>query len=99
MEEVYPGVETLVNEEDTQDISVPIIQNVNLKKFENFEKNIPQATFTTEFLHAMMNKPELIRNVSYLVILGCFGRSFPSRKNPPYGYLRGQHPSVPYQLF
>jgi hypothetical protein len=41
MEEVYPGVETLVNEEDTQDISVPIIQNVNLKKFENFEKNIP----------------------------------------------------------
>jgi hypothetical protein len=25
MEEVYPGVETLVNEEDTQDISVPII--------------------------------------------------------------------------
>ena len=41
MEEVYPGVETLVNEEDTQDISVPIIQNVNLKKFENFEKNVP----------------------------------------------------------
>jgi len=36
---------------------------VSLKKFEHFEKNIPETTFNPEFLHAMMNKPELIRNV------------------------------------
>jgi len=70
-----------------------------LKKFENFEKNVPQATFTTEFLHAMMNKPELIRNVINKNKLGRFGGTFSSRKNPPNGHLRGQHPSILNQLF
>jgi len=37
---------------------------VSLKKFDHFEKNIPETTFNPEFLHAMMNKPELIRNVA-----------------------------------
>ena len=46
-----------------------------------------------------MNKPELIRNVRIFVNLGCFGRPFPPRKNPPNGHLRSEHPSLSNQLF
>lgn len=54
--EVYPGAEILVNEEDTQDISVPIIQHVKGNVFEHFEKRLPECSFNTEFLQAMMTK-------------------------------------------
>lgn len=42
-QEVFPGAEILVNEEDTQDIAVPIIQHVKGKLFEHFERGLPSA--------------------------------------------------------
>ncbi|CAG8749869.1 11055_t:CDS:2, partial [Racocetra persica] len=64
-EEVYgPEVETLVQEEDTQPLSEPIIQPIKIKKFQLVEKNLPETRFKKEFLVDMMNFPELIRNVA-----------------------------------
>ena len=55
----------LVNEEDTQDISVPIVQHVKGNVFEHFEKKMPDCRFNIEFLQGMMQKPELTRNVFF----------------------------------
>lgn len=63
MEEVYPGVETLIMEEDTQPITQPIIEAIKSKNFEFMEKTIPETSFSFEFLGGLMNKPELIRNI------------------------------------
>lgn len=63
MEEAYPGVETLIMEEDTQPIAQPIIEPIRPKNFEYSDKNIPETSFSFDFLRSMMNKPELIRNV------------------------------------
>ncbi|CAG8498929.1 10302_t:CDS:10 [Scutellospora calospora] len=66
-EEVYgPEVETLVQEEDTQPLSEPIIQPIKIKKFQLVEKNLPETRFKKEFLVDMMNFPELIRNIAII---------------------------------
>lgn len=66
-EEVYgPEVETLVQEEDTQPLSEPIIKPIKIKKFQLVEKNLPETRFKKEFLVDMMNFPELIRNVAII---------------------------------
>ena len=43
-EEVFPEAETLVQEEDTQDISEPVIAPVKTKTFSVLEKETPQTT-------------------------------------------------------
>ncbi|KAG9303617.1 hypothetical protein G9A89_018513 [Geosiphon pyriformis] len=64
-EEVYgPEVETLVQEEDTQPLSEPIIAPIKIKKFQVQEKDLPETRFKKEFLVDMMNFPELIRNIA-----------------------------------
>lgn len=50
-------------EEDAQPITQPIIEPIKSKNFDMVEKEIPETTFSFEFLASMMNKPELIRNV------------------------------------
>ncbi|KAL3318092.1 U5 small nuclear ribonucleoprotein component [Cichlidogyrus casuarinus] len=63
--EVYgPGVETLVQEEDAQPLTQPLIEPVKKKKFEYLEYNIPSTTYEPEFLADLMDCPELIRNVA-----------------------------------
>ena len=48
-EEVYgPGVETMVQEEDTQPLSEPIIAPVKVKKFQILEKDLPDTTYKKE---------------------------------------------------
>jgi U5 small nuclear ribonucleoprotein component len=96
-EKVFPGAEVLVNEEDTQDINVPIIQTVNKKMFQHFESSLPESTFTPEFLQGMMHTPELIRNV-IIVSLGCGRRTSTSWKNFIYGYFFGGQPPRTYQI-
>ncbi|KAF8819406.1 hypothetical protein IE077_004216, partial [Cardiosporidium cionae] len=64
--EIYPEAETLVQEEDTQPITVPIIAPVRTKNFDLLEVDVPETSFSFEFLAGMMNKPELIRNVCLL---------------------------------
>lgn len=47
--EVYgPDVETLVQEEDAQPLSEPIIKPVRKIKFEHLEKDLPRTTYDME---------------------------------------------------
>lgn len=66
LEEAYPGVETLIMEEDAQPITQPIIEPIKSKNFDTIQKEIPETTFSFEFLASMMGKPELIRNVGII---------------------------------
>ncbi|CAH8642450.1 unnamed protein product [Schistosoma curassoni] len=62
--EVYgPEVETLVQEEDAQPLTQPLIEPVRRKKFAYTEASIPTTTYDPEFLADLMDCPELIRNV------------------------------------
>ncbi|KAF5397484.1 hypothetical protein PHET_08754, partial [Paragonimus heterotremus] len=62
--EVYgPEVETLVQEEDAQPLTQPLIEPVKHKKFAYTEFDIPLTTYNPEFLADLMDCPELIRNV------------------------------------
>ncbi|XP_067650550.1 116 kDa U5 small nuclear ribonucleoprotein component-like [Haliotis asinina] len=64
-EEVYgPDVETIVQEEDTQPLTEPIIAPVKKKKFSMAEQDLPETTYNMEFLADLMDSPELIRNVT-----------------------------------
>ncbi|KAF9524095.1 Calreticulin family-domain-containing protein [Crepidotus variabilis] len=63
--EVYgPGVETLVQEEDAQPLSEPIIAPVKLRKWMVEEKGMPETRFDKGFLLNMTSFPEMIRNVA-----------------------------------
>lgn len=64
-EEVYgPEVETIVQEENTQPLSEPIIAPVKKKKFTMAEQNLPDTVYNMEFLADLMDSPDLIRNVT-----------------------------------
>lgn len=64
--EVYEGAEALVQMEDTQPITDPIITPVRSKNFDFLEKKMPETTFDFDFLAGMMDKPGLIRNICFL---------------------------------
>jgi len=64
-EEIYgPEVETIVQEEDTQPLTEPIIAPVKNKKFSMVEQNLPTTSYNMEFLADLMDTPSLIRNVT-----------------------------------
>ncbi|KAI9765109.1 MAG: hypothetical protein M1840_007816 [Geoglossum simile] len=64
-QQVYgPGVETLVQEEDAQPLSQPIIAPVQKKKFTIQEADLPPVHFSRGFMTDLMNYPEHIRNVA-----------------------------------
>lgn len=64
-EEVYgPEVETIVQEEDNQPLTEPIIAPVKKKKFAMTEQDLPATSYNMEFLSDLMDTPELIRNVT-----------------------------------
>ncbi|ORX58889.1 P-loop containing nucleoside triphosphate hydrolase protein [Hesseltinella vesiculosa] len=64
-EEVYgKEVETLVQEEDTQPLSEPIIKPVEIRKFIVQETDLPPTTYRKEFMMDLMNMPELTRNIA-----------------------------------
>ncbi|KAI8986479.1 P-loop containing nucleoside triphosphate hydrolase protein [Pilobolus umbonatus] len=64
-EEVYgQEVETLVEEEDTQPLSEPIIAPIKVRKFNVTEKDLPETTFSKEYMVDMMNHPDLVRNIA-----------------------------------
>ena len=65
-QQVYgPGVETMVQEEDTQSLSQPIIAPVVQKKFTIEEADLPAVHFARDFMTDMMNFPEQIRNIAF----------------------------------
>ncbi|XP_078475454.1 116 kDa U5 small nuclear ribonucleoprotein component isoform X1 [Lampetra fluviatilis] len=64
-EEVYgPEVETVVQEEDTQPLTEPIIKPVKTKKFSMVEQELPPTVYEMEFLADLMDSPDLIRNIA-----------------------------------
>ncbi|XP_031423145.1 116 kDa U5 small nuclear ribonucleoprotein component [Clupea harengus] len=64
-EEVYgPEVETIVQEEDSQPLTEPIIKPVKNKQFTLMEQELPATVYDMEFLADLMDNPELIRNVT-----------------------------------
>jgi U5 small nuclear ribonucleoprotein component len=64
--EVYPEAEILIEEEDTQPLEQPIIAPVKTKLYEAVEREMPQTTFSFEYLTGLMDHPTLIRNVALL---------------------------------
>jgi U5 small nuclear ribonucleoprotein component len=63
MEEVYRGAETLIEEEDAQAITDPLIKDNKEKKFD-LRVPTPQLNYSTEFLMDMMKNPNTIKNVA-----------------------------------
>lgn len=68
--EIYgPDVETIVQEEDAQAISVPIIDPLIRKKFshhisEDKQSDLPQTTYDLKFMKDLMQCTHAIRNVA-----------------------------------
>ncbi|KAB5591958.1 U5 small nuclear ribonucleoprotein component [Ceratobasidium theobromae] len=64
-EEVYgPDVETLVQEEDAQPLTEPIIAPIKVRNWVIEEKGLPETRFDKRFLLNLMSHPEMIRNVA-----------------------------------
>ncbi|KAJ3874831.1 P-loop containing nucleoside triphosphate hydrolase protein [Lentinula edodes] len=57
-------VETLVQEEDAQPLSEPIIAPIKVRKWTVEEKGMPETRFDKGFLLNMTSFPEMIRNVA-----------------------------------
>lgn len=65
--EVYgPDVETLVQEEDAQPLTQPIIAPIVTKKFSHYSKELPETTYKLEFLTDLMDNTSLIRNIAII---------------------------------
>ena len=65
-EQVYgANVETMVQEEDAQPLSQPIIAPVVQKKFTVQEADLPAVHFARDFMTDLMNFPEDIRNIAF----------------------------------
>jgi len=62
--EVFPGVETLVEEEDTMGIDEPVIAPVRTRVFSVLETEVPKTTYSAEFLGMLLAAPTLQRNVA-----------------------------------
>jgi U5 small nuclear ribonucleoprotein component len=58
------GVETIVQEEDAQALTQPIIAPVKRSRFSILEQDIPETTYNLEFLADLMDTPELVRNIT-----------------------------------
>ncbi|KAF9584462.1 U5 small nuclear ribonucleoprotein component [Lunasporangiospora selenospora] len=64
-EEVYgEGVEALVEEEDTQPLTEPIVQPIKIKKFQLEEQDLPQTRFNKQYMYDLMAFPPRVRNVA-----------------------------------
>jgi U5 small nuclear ribonucleoprotein component len=64
-QQVYGGdVETLVQEEDTQPLSEPIIAPVKEKKFAVQEAELPPVYYSREFMTDLLNFPDQTRNLA-----------------------------------
>ncbi|KAI7905398.1 P-loop containing nucleoside triphosphate hydrolase protein [Cokeromyces recurvatus] len=64
-EEVYgQDVETMVQEEDTQPLSEPIIAPIKIRKFNVTETDLPDTYYSKEYMADLMNHPDLVRNIA-----------------------------------
>ncbi|KAI5780656.1 P-loop containing nucleoside triphosphate hydrolase protein [Peziza echinospora] len=64
-EQVYGAdVEAMVQEEDAQPLSEPIIAPIKVKKFNIEEVDLPEVFFSREFMMDLMNFPDQVRNIT-----------------------------------
>ncbi|KAJ2796363.1 hypothetical protein H4R21_004746, partial [Coemansia helicoidea] len=65
-EDVFgPDVEVLVQEEDTQALTVPIVAPAATRRFEvAAEQDLPDTTYAKEFLVDLLGCPEMVRNIA-----------------------------------
>lgn len=65
-QQVYgEDVETMVQEEDAQPLTQPIIAPIEQKKFNIQEADLPPVHFDRSFMSDLMNYPEQIRNIAF----------------------------------
>jgi len=65
-QQVYGAdVETMVQEEDAQPLTQPIIAPIQQKKFVIQEADLPPVYFSRDFMTDLMNFPEQIRNIAF----------------------------------
>lgn len=57
-------VETMVQEEDAQPLTQPIVEPIKTKKFRVGASTGPEKTFTDEFMLGLSTNPETVRNVA-----------------------------------
>lgn len=63
--EVYgEGVETLVQEEDAQPLTEPIVKPTKIKRFEISEQDLPEMNYKPQFMIDLMDHPQMIRNIA-----------------------------------
>lgn len=64
-QQVYgEDVETMVQEEDAQPLTQPIIAPIEIKKFSVEEADLPPVYFDREFMTDLMNFPDQMRNIA-----------------------------------
>ncbi|KAI1813417.1 P-loop containing nucleoside triphosphate hydrolase protein [Poronia punctata] len=64
-QQVYGAdVETMVQEEDAQPLSEPIVAPIQVKKFSIEEADLPPVRFDRNFMTDLMNFPEQTRNIA-----------------------------------
>ena len=59
-----PGVEVLVQEEDTQPLTEPIVAPIKVKSFAVEEKDLPPVMYSREYMVQLTRSPETVRNVA-----------------------------------
>lgn len=65
--EIYGNeVETIVQEEDTQPLTKPIVDPIKNKKFSIQMKEPPKTAYNLEYMIDLMENPSLIRNVAFI---------------------------------
>ncbi|VDM47841.1 unnamed protein product, partial [Toxocara canis] len=57
-------VETIVQEEDAQPLTEPIVKPVKQRKFQALEQSLPETTYNKEYLADLMDCPHVMRNVA-----------------------------------
>jgi U5 small nuclear ribonucleoprotein component len=63
--EIYgEDVETLVQEEDAQPLTEPIVKPTKIKRFEVSEQDLPEMKYKPQFLIDLMDYPQMIRNIA-----------------------------------
>uniref|UniRef100_A0A0R3RWB3 Tr-type G domain-containing protein n=1 Tax=Elaeophora elaphi TaxID=1147741 RepID=A0A0R3RWB3_9BILA len=63
--EIYgEDVETIVQEEDAQPLTEPIIKPVKQRKFQALEHTLPETTYNKEYLADLMDCPHVMRNIA-----------------------------------
>ena len=63
--------QTVVQEEDTQPLTEPIIAPVKKLKFSFMEQNLPSTTYEIAYLADLMDNTALIRNIALAGHLHC----------------------------